>query len=278
MFKADSTNYHKIGGGGNRFLFNANLDDQADRTRRTANAWSGSPTTAATAAALSGEPTAPTSPSANTSIMDTSLRMGDLQSPSGNSATGRAFLLSPGMGLAKAGTGAGGRIGEGGAGDAVTGGYGAGGLPGAFGAGAGPHHDRAAAAAASGNDDEDCYLPSYLLGVNTAAPKEQYAAPLEPETSRALQEHGAATAPGKLFPPFAGYRAPLNAYDADDDAPPQTSLLDLTNDNEPTPSAYMPVRQQSMAGNASLGGAFAGQDDRHCRGRWLIFLRCDAQT
>jgi hypothetical protein len=232
MFKTDTTNYHKIGG--NRSLFNTGLDDGTDRTRRTPNAWSGSPISG-----LSGEPAITASPSINTSVMDTSLRMGDLQSPSGNT-TGRNLLLSPGIGLTKNTTNTGGRIGDNNSSDAMTDAYGAGGLPGVFGVGAGTHHDRIA----NNNDEEDCYLPTYLLGVNTTIPKEQYAAPLEPENSRAFQDNGTAIPPEKLFPPFADYRAPLNAYDADDDAPPQTSLLDLTNDNQATSSAYMPIRQQ----------------------------------
>ncbi|KAI8057737.1 hypothetical protein BDF22DRAFT_662182 [Syncephalis plumigaleata] len=252
MFKTDTTNYHKIGG--NRFLFNAGLDDGTDRTRRTPNAWSGSPI-----GGLPSEPVIAASPSVNTSVMDTSLRVGDLQSPSGNT-TGRNLILSPGIGLAKnaTNTATGGRVGDSSSGgDATSGAYGAGGLPGAFGMGTAAHHDRIA----SNNDEEDCYLPTYLLGVNATTPKEQYAAPLEPENSRAFHDNGGAIMPGKLFPPFADYRAPLNAYDADDDAPPQTSLLDLTNDNQATSSAYMPLRQQNMSNNMSFGGSILERND-----------------
>ncbi|KAI9594671.1 hypothetical protein BDF19DRAFT_444486 [Syncephalis fuscata] len=255
MFRTDSNNYQKVGG--NRFFFNAGTDDSAEHIRRSSNAWASSPTTGQT-----GEPTPTTATgpsteasrrlmSPNASMMDTSLRMGDLlQSPSGNN-TSRTYMLSPGIGLAKAG-GVGGIRGV--EGDAMASYTNP--LPGGFGAGAAPHHDRAV----GGNDEEDCYLPTYLLGVNAAAPNEQYAAPLEPETPWNFQGNGMAAAPGKLFTPFAGYRAPLNAYDADDDAPPQTSLLDLTNDDQPIPPSYIPARQRDTTSSFAFGSTTNGRN------------------
>jgi hypothetical protein len=89
------------------------------------------------------------------------------------------------------------------------------------------------------DEDQEAYLPSYILGVTSAPSKETYAAPMEPETSWALRLEDLSSAPNM------GKFAPFNVYNTDDDTPPQESLLDLAN-SAAVPSSVATSSQSIM--------------------------------